>query len=74
MRSQVPSSKFQVPRSPKETFPIRDRYTVSGHVVGDVCFTCRCRIVELSSGDESLVFAWCDCALPDDFAVMEIVG
>ena len=56
----------------REGFPIRDRYTVSGHVVGDVCFSCRCRVVEFA-GDERLVFAWCECAFPDDFSELEVL-
>ena len=61
------------PEPPRaERFPIADRYTVSGHVVGDVCFTCRCRVVEFA-GDERLVFAWCECAFPDDFSELEVL-
>lgn len=56
----------------RQGFPIPDRYTVSGHVVGDVCFTCRCRVVEFA-GDEQLVFAWCECAFPEDFSEMEVL-
>jgi hypothetical protein len=55
-----------------EEFPIRDRYTVSGHVVGDMCFTCECRILELE-GDEAMILAWCDCGWPDDAHEMEIL-
>jgi hypothetical protein len=64
------------PRSPvsppRQGFPIRDRHTVSGHVVGDICFTCRCRVLEFV-GDERIVFAWCECGFPDDAAEMEIL-
>jgi hypothetical protein len=56
----------------RQGFPIRDRYTVSGHVVGDFCFTCRCRVVEFA-GDERIVFAWCECDFPADAAEMEIL-
>jgi hypothetical protein len=42
-------------------------------VVGDVCFTCECRIVELA-GEEGMVLAWCECAFPDDAAEMEVLG
>jgi hypothetical protein len=56
----------------RNEFPIRDRYTVSGHVVGDVCFSCRCRIVKFV-GDETIVFAWCECAWPGDAAEMEVL-
>jgi hypothetical protein len=57
---------------PRQEFPIRDRYTVSGLVVGDVCFTCRCRVMELA-GDDGMIFAWCECTFPDDAAEMEIL-
>lgn len=57
---------------PGQDFPIRDRYTVSGHVVGDVCFACHCRVVEFAD-DERMVFAWCECDFPDDAAEMEIL-
>ena len=57
---------------PGEAFPIVDRYTVSGHVVGDVCFTCRCRILEIG-GDRGMVLAWCECGWPDDAHEMEIL-
>lgn len=53
-------------------FPIQDRYTVSGHVVGDVCFSCRCRVIEFG-GEEGMVFAWCECDFPDDAAEMEVL-
>ena len=53
-------------------FPIRDRYTVSGHAVGDRCFTCECRILELD-GDEGMFLAWCECGWPDDAHEMEIL-
>jgi hypothetical protein len=56
----------------RQGFPIRDRYTVSGHVVGDVCFTCCCRIVEFG-GEEGMIFAWCGCGWPEDAAEMEIL-
>lgn len=53
-------------------FPIRDRYTVSGLLVGDICFSCECRILELG-GDEGMVLAWCECAWPGDAAEMEVL-
>jgi hypothetical protein len=55
----------------RETFPIRDRYTVAGLVVGDVCFECRCRVLELA-GEHGMVLAWCECELPQDAALMEV--
>ncbi|HVE65477.1 MAG TPA: hypothetical protein VNC59_02770 [Thermoanaerobaculia bacterium] len=45
---------------------------MSGHVVGDVCFTCECRILELG-GDEGMFLAWCECGWPDDAHEMEIL-
>jgi hypothetical protein len=53
-------------------FPIPDRYNVSGHVVGDVCFECRCRVLEFV-GDGRIVFAWCECDWPEDAAEMEVL-
>ncbi len=47
----------------RPSFPIRDRYTVSGLLVGDICFTCECRIVELA-GEEGMVLAWCEMRVP----------
>ena len=55
-----------------QAFLIRDRYTVGGHVVGDICFACECRILELR-GDEGMVLAWCECAWPGDAAEMEVL-
>lgn len=54
-------------------FPIPDRRTVCGLVVGDLCFTCRCRVIEIA-GDEGMVLAWCDCGWPDDAHEMEILA
>jgi hypothetical protein len=56
----------------RPAFPIRERYTVSGLVVGDVCFTCRCRIVDFA-GDEGMVLAWCECEWPENAAEMEVL-
>ncbi len=67
MKSQ--SSARPIPQS----FPTRDRYTVSGLVVGDICFACECRILELA-GEEGMVLAWCECGWPDDAAEMEALG
>jgi len=53
-------------------FPIRDRYTVSGHVLGDLCFACECRILEIG-GDEGMILAWCECGWPDDAHEMEVL-
>jgi hypothetical protein len=60
------------PRPDSGAFPIRDRYTVSGLVLGDICFACECRILELG-GEEGMVLAWCDCEWPADAAVMEVL-
>jgi hypothetical protein len=57
----------------RQSFPIRDRYTVTGHVVGDICFACECRILELA-GEEEMVLAWCECGWPNDAAEMEVLG
>jgi hypothetical protein len=55
----------------RRSFPIRDRYTVSGLVVGDVCFECRCRVLELA-GEDDMILAWCECEFPQDAAEMEV--
>ena len=55
-----------------QEFPIRDRYTVSGLLLGDICFACECRILELG-GEEGMLLAWCDCAWPEDAAEMELL-
>ena len=57
----------------RQSFPIRDRYTVSGLVVGDICFACECRILEIG-GEEGMVLAWCGCAWPGDAHEMEVLG
>jgi hypothetical protein len=51
-------------------FPTRDRYTVSGLILGDICFACECRILELG-GEEGMVLAWCEW--PEDAADMEVL-
>ena len=60
------------PEPQRSSFPIRDRYTVSGLVVGDICFSCECRIFELG-GDDGMALAWCECEWPGDAAEMEIL-
>ena len=60
-------------RATRVRFPIPDRCTVSGLVVGDLCFTCRCRVVEIA-GDGGMVLAWCECGWPDDAHEMEILA
>ena len=52
--------------------PVVDRYTVSRLRVGDLCWTCACRIVEIG-GDEGMTFAWCDCEFPEDHHEMEVL-
>jgi len=60
-------------RNAAETrFPTPDRYTRSGHRVGDICFECECRIVEIG-GPEGLLLAWCECGYPDDHSELEIL-
>ena len=54
-----------------EEFPIRERYTVSGLCVGDLCFVCGCRIVEIAG--EGISFAWCTCSYPEDHHEMELL-
>jgi len=54
----------------RRAFPIRE--PVSGLVVGDFCFTCRCRIVDFA-GDEGTVLAWCECEWPENAAEMEVL-
>ncbi len=55
-----------------DRFPVAEMYTVSGHCVGDICFRCECRIVEIGAEDE-ITLAWCDCALPEDHHEMELL-
>jgi hypothetical protein len=57
----------------EEAFPIVERYTVSGHRVGDICFECECRILEIG-GDDRLILAWCDCSFPEDHHEMEVLS
>ena len=54
------------------SFPERPRRTVSGHIVGDICFECECRIVEIG-GPDGIALAWCDCGLPEDHHEMEVL-
>lgn len=67
---------MKTPRSPspgsKAEFPAPDRYTVSGLVLGDLCFTCDCRVVFIDGG-EGMVFAWCECGWPEDAHEMEVL-
>jgi hypothetical protein len=60
-------------KRPFEELRVGKRFTVSGHVVGDICFECECRIVEVG-GPDGIALAWCDCALPDDHQEMEVLG
>ncbi|MDQ2977885.1 MAG: hypothetical protein M3R62_01595 [Acidobacteriota bacterium] len=50
---------------------MKDRFTRSGHRLGDICFECECRILEIG-GPESMLLAWCECGWPDDHQHMEI--
>jgi hypothetical protein len=52
-------------------FPTAYRITVSGHVIGDLCFDCECRVVAIG-GPEGMRLAWCECTLPEDHAEMEV--
>ena len=55
-----------------EEFPVRERYTVSGLRVADICWTCECRIVEIG-GEAGITLAWCDCGFPENHHEMEIL-
>jgi hypothetical protein len=68
----MPRNPLTSAEPPPQAFPIRERYTVSGLVVGDVCFTCRCRIVDFA-GDEGMVLAWCEYEWPENAAEMEVL-
>ncbi len=56
----------------RSNFPVRDRYTVSGLIVGDICFSCECRVFDLG-GEDGMVFAWCECGWPENAAEMEVL-
>jgi hypothetical protein len=56
-----------------EEFPMRDQYTVSGLVVGGICWECECRVVEIG-GEDRLTLAWCDCSLPEDHFEMAVLS
>ena len=73
MRRRPPASRGSMSRQQSARFPVRDRYTVSGLVVGDVCFECRCRVL-VFAGEPSMVLAWCECGFPDDATEMEVLG
>ena len=53
-------------------FPMADRVNRSGHAIGEVCFACECRILEIG-GPDGIVLAWCECAWPEDHAEMEVI-
>jgi len=55
-----------------DEFPVRERYTVSGLCVGDLCFMGECRIVEIG-GEVGMTLAWCDCGFPENHHEMEIL-
>jgi hypothetical protein len=52
-------------------FPAPDRFTLSGKRVGDICFECECRILEIG-GPDGMLLAWCDCGWPEDHGEMQI--
>lgn len=60
-------------RTTRGEFPVRDRWTVSGLLVGDLCFACGCRVIEIA-GDEETSLAWCECGWPEDAHEMEILA
>jgi len=55
----------------EERFPTPDRFTMSGKRVGDICFECECRILQIG-GPDGMLLAWCDCDFPEDHGEMEI--
>jgi hypothetical protein len=66
-RKSAPSARPE----PLRPFPTADRFTRSGHRVGDICFECECRVLEIG-GPEGMLLGWCDCAWPEDHADMEV--
>ena len=73
VRARAGKAPAPTRRTPGEgSFPTPDRSTRSGHIVGDICFECECRILEIG-GPEGLLLAWCDCGYPDDHGEMEIL-
>jgi hypothetical protein len=61
--------RFSAPEA--SAFHTPDRITLSGLTVGDICFDCECRILEIG-GPDAMILAWCECAWPDDHAEMEV--
>ncbi|MDQ6893482.1 MAG: hypothetical protein M3167_12480 [Acidobacteriota bacterium] len=55
----------------RETFPTPDRFTRTGKRVGDICFECECRILQIG-GPDGMLLAWCECGWPDEHDEMEI--
>jgi hypothetical protein len=53
-------------------YPVQ-RFTVSGLLVGGICFDCECRVLEFA-GDNDIRLAWCDCGFPEDHHGMEILS
>lgn len=58
-------------RGSVEMFPTPDRFTRSGKRVGDICFECECRILEIG-GPGGMLLAWCECGWPEEHDEMEI--
>lgn len=65
----VRSAKVQT----SESFPVVDRFTVSGHLVGDICFSCECRVATFGC-EEGMTLAWCDCDWPADAHEMQVLS
>ena len=42
-----------------------------GKRVGDICFECECRILEIG-GPDGMLLAWCECGWPDDHGEMQV--
>ena len=65
-----PAARKRSPE-PGDAFPTPDRFTMSGKPVGEICFECECRILEIG-GPDGMLLAWCECGWPDDHGEMEI--
>ncbi len=71
-RRQAPGAPDPNVRAGIDQFPTPDRYTCSGHTLGDICFECECRILQIG-GPEGLLLAWCECGYPEDHTHMEVL-
>lgn len=55
-----------------EESPVRERYNVSGLCLGDLCFVCESRVLEIR-GEARITLAWCSCDFPEDHHEMELL-